>query len=190
MDRRDGEESRSRVRRRERSRALLLFDEADALFAKRTETQDAHDRYANMETAYLLQRLEHYEGVAVLTTNMRANLDPAFARRFEYIVEFPEPDAATREQLWRLHLPETAPIGGDVRLAELAAWYPISGAQIKNAALAAAFFAAADGSNIQQHHFLLAIEREYDKAGRAHPGFPPDTRWPEVDPAHTFVMSP
>ena len=167
----------------ERSRALLLFDEADALFAKRTETQDAHDRYANLETAYLLQRLERYEGVAVLTTNLRSNLDKAFARRFEYIVEFPEPDAATREALWRLHLPATAPLAADVSLPELAAWYPISGAQIKNAALTAAFFAAAasvddEGGEIRQHHFLLAVEREYDKAGRAHPGFPPHTRWP------------
>ena len=162
----------------ERSRALLLFDEADALFAKRTETQDAHDRYANLETAYLLQRLERYEGVAVLTTNLRSNLDKAFARRFEYIIEFPEPDAAARETLWRLHLPGSAPLDEDVNLAELAAWYPVSGAQIKNAALTAAFFAAAAGSEIQQHHFLLAIEREFDKAGRAHPGFPPHTRWP------------
>jgi hypothetical protein len=163
----------------ERSRALLLFDEADALFAKRTETQDAHDRYANLETAYLLQRLERYEGVAVLTTNLRSNLDKAFSRRFEYIVEFPEPDAATREALWRLHLPSTAPLAATVNLSELATWYPISGAQIKNAALTAAFFAAASGSGeIQQHHFLLAVEREYDKAGRAHPGYPPHTRWP------------
>ena len=162
----------------ERSRALLLFDEADALFAKRTETQDAHDRYANLETAYLLQRLERYEGVAVLTTNLRSNLDPAFARRFEYIVEFPEPDQAARQALWRMHLPAEAPLAADVRLAELSAWYPISGAQIKNAALTAAFFAAAAGLDIHQRHFLLAIEREYDKAGRAHPGFPPHTAWP------------
>jgi hypothetical protein len=176
----------------ERSRALLLFDEADALFGKRTETQDAHDRYANLETAYLLQRLERYEGVAVLTTNLRSNLDKAFARRFEYIVEFPEPDADTREALWRLHLPPTAPLAAEVNLAELAAWYPLSGAQVKNAALTAAFFASAAGRNIQQHHFLLAVEREYDKAGRAHPGFPPHTLWPEgsAEPAAPPTMPP
>ena len=162
----------------ERSRALLLFDEADALFARRTETNDAHDRYANLETAYLLQRLERYEGVGVLTTNLRANLDSAFARRFEFIVEFPEPDAAAREALWRVHLPATAPLADDVDLAELAAWYPISGAQIRNAALAAAFLAAAGGGAIRQRHFLLAVEREYDKAGRAHPGFPAHQPWP------------
>lgn len=165
----------------ERSRALLLFDEADALFARRTENRDAHDRYANLETAYLLQRLERYEGIAVLTTNLRANLDVAFARRFEFIVEFPEPDSAAREALWRLHLPASAPLGADVDLPELAAWYAISGAQIKNAALAAAFLAASNGSEIRQKHFLLAIEREFDKAGRAHPGFPAHCHWASDD---------
>lgn len=157
----------------ERARTLLLFDEADALFARRTETQDAHDRYANLETAYLLQRLERFEGVAVLTTNLRSNLDKAFTRRFEFIVEFPEPDADTRAELWRLHLPASAPQAPDVDLTELAAWYPITGAQIRNAALGAGFLAAAQGSAIQRDHLLQAIEREYDKAGRAHPGFPP-----------------
>ncbi|WP_236650933.1 ATP-binding protein [Aquabacterium fontiphilum] len=156
----------------ERSRALLLFDEADALFGKRTDTQDAQDRYANLETAYLLQRLERYEGVAVLTTNLRSQLDAAFSRRFEFIVEFPEPEGSVRHALWRLHLPAEAPLAADVDLAELADWYPLSGAQIKNAALAAAFLAAAEGQPMAQRHFLAAVEREYDKAGRAHPGFP------------------
>ena len=174
----------------ERSRALLLFDEADALFARRTETQDAHDRYANLETAYLLQRLERYEGVAVLTTNLRSNLDNAFARRFEFIVEFPEPDAATREALWRLHLPAGAPLADDVSLPELAAWYALSGAQIKNAALAAAFLAAAAGRQIHQHHFLLAVENEFDKAGRAHPGFPQHTVWPTADAEDADDLQP
>lgn len=157
----------------EASRALLLFDEADALFGRRTEANDANDRHANLETAFLLQRLERYEGVAVLTTNLRSSLDAAFTRRFEYIVEFPEPDAFTRQQLWQLHLPELAPLAHDVDLAELAEWYALSGAQIRNAALGAAFLAATQGCEIRQHHFLAAIEREYDKAGKAHPGFPP-----------------
>lgn len=157
----------------ERARSLLLFDEADALFGRRTEARDAHDRHANLETAYLLQRLERFEGMAVLTTNLRANLDSAFARRFEFIVEFPEPDAAAREALWHLHLPASAPRAADVDLAELAGWYALTGAQIKNAALGAAFLAAAEGSALQQRHFLQAVEREFDKAGRAHPGFPP-----------------
>lgn len=157
----------------EKARALLLFDEADALFGQRTEGNDAHDRYANLETAFLLQRLERYEGVTILTTNLRTSMDAAFTRRFEFIVEFPEPDAATRAALWQLHLPAAAPLAADVDLAELADWYAITGAQIKNAALAAAFLAAADGSRMHQQHFLLAIEREYDKAGKAHPGYPP-----------------
>jgi|GEM_PF-818685 len=176
----------------ETSRALLLFDEADALFGKRSEVSDAADRYANLETAFLLQRLERYEGVAVLTTNLRSSLDSAFARRFEYIVEFPEPDAATRAQLWRLHLPAQAPLAADVDLAQLAEWYAISGAQIKNAALAAAFLAAAEGArgkpplSIAQRHFLVAIEREYDKAGKAHPGYPASGR-PAPRPAAQVV---
>jgi hypothetical protein len=159
--------------RAERARALLLFDEADALFGRRTEGRDAHDRWANLETAYLLQRLERFEGVAVLTTNLRGQIDPAFTRRFEHIVDFPEPDAAAREALWRLHLPPQAPRAADLALDELAAWYALSGAQIRNAALAAAFLAAGEGALLAQRHLLAAIEREFTKAGRAHPGRPP-----------------
>jgi hypothetical protein len=160
----------------ESSRAMLLFDEADALFARRTEVSDANDRYANLETAFLLQRLERYEGVAILATNLRASLDAAFTRRFEFIVEFPEPDLAMRAKLWRLHLPQGAPLAADVDLHTLADWYVLSGAQIRNAALGAAFLAAADGDGaarrIHQRHFLRAIEREFEKAGKAHPGNP------------------
>jgi hypothetical protein len=162
----------------ETSRALLLFDEADALFGRRTEGNDANDRNANLETAFLLQRLERYEGVAVLTTNLRSSLDPAFTRRFEYIVEFPEPDAVVRAALWRLHLPDGAPVDATVDLGQLAAWYALSGAQVKNAALGAAYLAAASGAAIGQAHFLQAIEREYDKAGKAHPGYPPASSTP------------
>jgi hypothetical protein len=164
----------------ERARALLVFDEADALFGQRTETSDAHDRYANLETAFLLQRLERYQGAAILTTNLRNSLDAAFTRRFEFIVEFPEPDEAARSALWRLHLPAGAPLAADVDLDQLAQWYALSGAQIRNAALAAAFLGAAAGEGeaaaracIRRQDFLLAIEREYDKAGKAHPGHPP-----------------
>jgi len=164
----------------ERSRALLLFDEADALFGKRTDTHDAQDRYANLETAYLLQRLERYEGVAVLTTNLRSQMDNAFSRRFEFIVEFPEPDARVRAALWRLHLPVQAPLADDVDLQELANWYALSGAQIKNAALAGAFLAASTDQLIHQRHFLWAIEREFDKAGRAHPGYPAHHQTPHL----------
>jgi hypothetical protein len=165
----------------ERARALLVFDEADALFGQRTETSDAHDRYANLETAFLLQRLERYQGAAILTTNLRNSLDAAFTRRFEFIVEFPEPDDAARMALWRLHLPPGAPLAPDVGLDQLAQWYALTGAQIRNAALAAAFLGAAayergetgGQPRIRRQDFLLAIEREYDKAGKAHPGHPP-----------------
>src|SRR5438094_4027844 len=89
----------------ERSQAVLLFDEADALFGKRTEVSDAHDRYANLETAYLLMRLERFEGLAILSTNLRENIDRAFLRRLEFIVDFDEPEATEREALWRGHVP-------------------------------------------------------------------------------------
>jgi SpoVK/Ycf46/Vps4 family AAA+-type ATPase len=159
----------------EKARAVLLFDEADALFGKRTEVSDAHDRYANLETAYLLSRLERFEGLALLATNLRQNLDAAFTRRLEFVIDFDEPGRAERLALWRCHLPADAPIAPDVSLPELANAYPLVGALIKNAAVAAAFLAAADGRPIDRDHLLHAIEREYQKAGKAFPGPPHGT---------------
>lgn len=156
----------------ERAQAVLLFDEADALFGRRTDVSDAHDRYANLETAYLLSRLERFEGLAILSTNLRQNIDPAFARRLEFILDFDEPTASEREALWRCHIPERAPIAPDVRFGDLAAEYPIVGGLIRNAAVAAAFLATADRSPITRHHFVHAIRREYDKVGRAFPTAP------------------
>ena len=109
-----------------------------------------------------------------MNSKRRAKALSRLARRL--VVEFPEPDAAARQALWRLHLPDAAPLAADVDLAELATWYALTGAQIKNAALGAAFLAAAANLPLQQRHFLLAVEREFDKAGRAHPGFPPQHR--------------
>lgn len=154
----------------ERAQVVLLFDEADALFGKRTEISDAHDRYANLETAYLLSRLERFEGLAILSTNLRANIDPAFVRRLEFAIDFQEPSRLEREKLWRGHLPEKA-LAGDVDIARLAALYPVVGGLIRNAAVAAGFLAAADGPQalIANHHLTLAIRREYAKAGRALP---------------------
>jgi hypothetical protein len=157
----------------ERARAVLFFDEADALFGRRTETQDSHDRYANLETAFLLQRLERFQGVAILATNLRGNLDPAFTRRFDDIVGFSDPDAPMRARLWQLHIPAAAPLAPDVDLGELAEWYALSGAQIRNAALGAAFIAASAEARIGQDHLLSAVAREFEKAGRAWPGRPP-----------------
>ena len=128
----------------ERAQAVLFFDEADALFGKRTEVSDAHDRYANLETAYLLSRLERFDGLAILATNLRQNIDPAFIRRLEFVIEFDEPDRGERLALWRCHLPRGAPLAPDVDLRELAALYPVVGGFIRNAAVAAAFLAAGE----------------------------------------------
>jgi SpoVK/Ycf46/Vps4 family AAA+-type ATPase len=159
----------------ERAQAVLLFDEADALFGRRTDVSDAHDRYANLETAYLLARLERFEGMAVLATNLRQNVDPAFIRRLEFAVDFEEPNAQEREALWRCHIPPRAPLDPGVDLAQLAALYPVVGGVIRNAATAAAFLAASEGGPINRKHLGRALHREYEKAGRAFPGEPTDT---------------
>lgn len=156
----------------ENGQAALFFDEADALFGKRTEVSDAHDRYANLETAYLLTRLEQFEGLAILATNLRQNIDAAFLRRLEFVVDFEEPDREERFALWRCHLPQDAPLADDVNLYELAALYPVVGGVIRNAAVAAGFLAATDETAIDRHHLVHAIRREYLKAGRSFPGAP------------------
>jgi hypothetical protein len=160
----------------ERSQAVLLFDEADALFGKRTDVSDAHDRYANLETAYLLSRLERFEGLAILSTNLKHNIDAAFLRRLEFVIDLEEPSVAEREALWRCHLPPQAPLGPDVDLKELAALYPIAGGLIRNASVAAGFLAASGQSGIGRRHLISAIRREYDKAGKAFPGVPAGVR--------------
>lgn len=152
----------------ESAKAVLFFDEADALFGKRTEVSDAHDRYANLETAYLLSRLERYDGLAILATNYRQNIDTAFSRRLDFIVEFEEPGCEEREKLWQCHLPEQAPLDKDVSIAELASLYPIVGGHIRNAAVAAAYSAAQENTAIKRRHFIEAIRREYEKSGKAH----------------------
>jgi SpoVK/Ycf46/Vps4 family AAA+-type ATPase len=158
--------------------AAIFFDEADALFGRRTEVGDARDRYANLETAYLLFRLERFDGIAVLASNLRQNIDPAFARRIEFMVAFDPPDEEARLRLWRLHLPTAAPLDPAVSLPELAALYELPGALIRNAALAAAFLAANDrpaadpDCAITTAHLVHGIRREYAKAGLAFPGLP------------------
>jgi hypothetical protein len=159
----------------ERAHAVLFFDEADALFGRRTEVSDAHDRYANLETAYLLMRLERFESLAILATNMRSNVDPAFVRRLEFVVEFEEPSRDERRALWEVHLPPEAPVDDDVSLDDLAELYAVPGALIRNAAVAAAFLAADDGGSISHAHLVRAMRREYQKSGRAFPGRPAGT---------------
>lgn len=158
----------------EEVRAVLFFDEAEALFGKRTEASDAQDRFANLETAYLLSRIERYDGLAVMATNFRRNLDAAFVRRLDYILEFREPSVEERAALWRAHLPDAAPLAGDVDLVELARLYPMVGGQIRNACLSAAYFAASERTDIAQAHLLRGARREYEKTGKAFREVAPD----------------
>jgi hypothetical protein len=152
----------------ERAKAVLLFDEADALFGKRTEVSDAHDRYANLETAYLLSRLERFEGLTILATNLRQNIDTAFTRRLEFIVDFEEPSRDQRLALWKCHLPPDVPLADDVDLEELASRFAIVGGLIRNAAVAAAFLAASENAPIARKHFINAVRKEYEKSGKAY----------------------
>lgn len=146
--------------------AILFFDEADALFGKRSEVRDAHDRYANIEVAYLLQQIEDYDGLVVLATNFRQNIDEAFTRRLDFLIDFPFPDEPYRQQIWAAHFPTNAPLSAEVNLAEVAARYRLAGGNIRNAALAAAYLAAADGQVITPAHIRSAIRREHQKMGR------------------------
>jgi len=153
----------------EQAGAILLFDEADALFGKRSEVKDAHDRYANIETAYLLQRMEAFGGLAILTTNFGQNLDRAFMRRLRFVVEFPMPDAAAREKIWRQCLPPQAPLADDIDLRFLSRRVEITGGNIRQITLRAAFAAAAEGPEapISMRHILQATRAEVLKLGMA-----------------------
>jgi SpoVK/Ycf46/Vps4 family AAA+-type ATPase len=146
--------------------AILFFDEADALFGKRSEVKDAHDRYANVEIGYLLQKMEEYEGVAILATNLRQHIDDAFLRRMTFVVEFPFPDVEYRRRIWQVVFPEAAPISEDVDFDLLAREIKLAGGNIKNIALRAAFFAAANGGRISTSHLWQAALREHQKLGR------------------------
>ncbi|MCP2259152.1 ATPase family associated with various cellular activities (AAA) [Streptoalloteichus tenebrarius] len=149
----------------ERGGALLLFDEADALFGRRSEIRDSHDRYANIEVSYLLMRMESYRGLAILTTNMKKALDPAFLRRIRFVVDFPFPGPAERAEIWRRVIPPSAPTDGvDLeRLAQLT----VAGGSIRNIALSAAFLAADEGVPVGMRHFLAASRTEYLKLERS-----------------------
>jgi SpoVK/Ycf46/Vps4 family AAA+-type ATPase len=149
----------------DRTDSVLLFDEADAIFGKRSEVKDSHDRYANLESAFLLQRLESFDGVAVLTTNLRANIDEAFTRRLDLVVDFPFPDPALRTELWRQCLAH-APCMPDLDLEALGARYELSGGGIRSAAVTAAYIAAGRGEPISDSDALLGARREYQKMGR------------------------
>jgi SpoVK/Ycf46/Vps4 family AAA+-type ATPase len=141
--------------------AILLFDEADALFGKRTEVKDSHDRYANIEISYLLQRMETYRGLAILTTNLKSVLDSAFLRRIRFVVQFPFPDANQRAEIWRRIFPRQTPVGElDInKLARL----NVAGGNIRNIALQAAFLAADSCEPVRMFHLLRAARGEYAK---------------------------
>lgn len=150
----------------ETSNAILFFDEADALFGKRTEVSDAHDRYANIETSFLLQKMEEYEGVVILATNLRNNMDDAFTRRIRFIVEFPFPDEASRLKIWKTHFPKEAPLSNAIDYEFLSRKFQIAGGNIKNIVLNAAFMAAENGGIIGMEHVLHGAKREFEKIGK------------------------
>ena len=148
------------------SNAILFFDEADAIFGKRSEVRDSHDRYANIEIAYLLQKMEEYDGIVILATNLRKNLDEAFARRMHFSVEFPLPEESDRYRIWQRVFPKEAPLSKDADLQFMARQFKVTGGNIKNIALGAAFLAAADGRVINTEHLIRTTKREYQKIGR------------------------
>jgi ATPase family associated with various cellular activities (AAA) len=150
----------------DRVNGVLLFDEADALFGKRSEVKDARDRYANVEVAYLLQRMESFDGVAILTTNLRTNVDDAFTRRLDAIIDFPMPSEEDRHRLWIANLPSTVPRESGIDIGFLARRFKVSGGNIRNICVSAAYLAAADDRSISMTDLIRATDREYRKLGR------------------------
>ncbi|GAA0479292.1 ATP-binding protein [Streptomyces stramineus] len=157
----------------DRTDAVLLFDEADAVFGKRSEVKNSHDRYANMESAYLLQRLESFDGIALLTTNLRANIDDAFTRRLDLVVDFAFPDAGQRRALWR-HGLSHVPGAGDIDVDGLARGFELAGGAIRGAVVTAAYLAAGRDEPVTAGDLWEGARREYRKAGRLVPG---ETSW-------------
>nr|WP_052372167.1 ATP-binding protein [Amycolatopsis taiwanensis] len=145
---------------------VLLFDEADAIFGKRSDVRDAHDRYANIESAYLLQRMETFDGIAIMATNLRANLDEAFTRRLDVVVDFPAPDTAQRLLLWERCLGERVPRAADLDLDFLAGSFDLTGGHIRSAVVTAAYLAAAAHRPVGMAELVGAVAREYRKLGR------------------------
>ncbi len=148
------------------SNAILFFDEADTIFGKRSEVKDAHDRYANIEVGYLLQRMENYNGVAILATNLRANLDEAFTRRLQFIINFPFPDEAYRLKIWQVLMPPGLPRSENLDLKLMADRFKMSGGSIRNIIVSAAFLAASNGGRVEMHHLMHGARRELQKMGK------------------------
>jgi len=150
----------------ESSNAILFFDEADAIFGKRSEVKDAHDRYANIEVSYLLQRMEDYDGVTILATNLRANLDDAFMRRLQFALDFPFPEAVDRVRLWNTLFPDDLPSDPELDLERMAEHFRLAGGNIRNIIVSAAYLAATNGNVVKMEHLLHGTRRELQKMGR------------------------
>jgi AAA+ superfamily predicted ATPase len=150
----------------EQSNAILFFDEADSIFGKRSEVKDSHDRYANIEVNYLLQRMEEYEGVIILASNYQKNIDEAFTRRIRFIIDFPFPEGNYRQRIWKKAFPEHTPLDEDVDFDFLAHKLKLTGGNIRNIALNAAFLAASNGGRVHMEHVICATKREFQKMGR------------------------
>ena len=148
-----------------KSQSILFFDEADVLFGKRTDQKDSNDKYANAGTAYLLQKIEEYEGIIILATNFLQNFDNAFLRRFKFIIEFPFTDVPRRREIWERVFPADTP-REDLDYGYLAEEFKFSGSQIKNVAVAAAFLAAGEGVPVGMRHVLTGVKREMAKTGK------------------------
>jgi AAA+ superfamily predicted ATPase len=165
--------------------AILFFDEADALFGKRSQVKDSHDRFANIETAFLLERVERHRGICILASNLRQNLDDAFTRRIRVIAEFPPPGPAERLAIWNLHVVRTE-LAGDVDLPALAQRFAICGGDINNAAATAVLLAASDGCAVAMRHLAIGVWRELRKAGRL---VSPDDFGPWRDAIATYARA-
>jgi SpoVK/Ycf46/Vps4 family AAA+-type ATPase len=150
----------------ETSNAILFFDEADALFGRRSEVRDSHDRYANIEISYLLQKMEEYEGVVILATNLRKNMDDAFVRRMHFTIEFPFPNENDRRLIWERIWPDDTPRTSELDLDFIASRFEVAGGNIRNIALGAAFLAADDGGAVNMVHLTRATQREFQKMGK------------------------
>ena len=150
----------------ESSNAIIFFDEADAIFGKRSEVKDAHDRYANIEVSYLLQRMEDYDGVTILATNLRANLDDAFMRRLQFALDFPFPEIPDRLRIWEALFPESLPRDPNLDFKRMAENFRLAGGNIRNIIVSAAYLAATDGNVVKMEHLLHGARRELQKMGR------------------------
>ena len=150
----------------EGSNSILFCDEADSLFGKRTDVKDSHDRYANIETNYLLQKIDEFDGIVILSTNFRRNIDEAFIRRMQFVIEFPFPEAEYRNEIWKKAFPKQLPKSDDIDFEFLANNLQISGGNIKNIVINSAFLAAKNDKPVCMQDLILATRREFEKMGR------------------------